>query len=57
MSDFRRTQMGHRFYQVTMPELVEQLTRLNALVERALAKWMDQDPREPSEGDRATKQR
>ena len=29
MSDFFRTGMGHRFYEGTMPELVEQLRRLN----------------------------
>jgi hypothetical protein len=33
---FYRTQMGHRFFEQTMPELVRQLTRLNELLERAL---------------------
>jgi hypothetical protein len=31
---FFKTQMGHRFYEHTMPELVKQLTRLNAILER-----------------------
>lgn len=29
--------MGHRFFEHTMPELVRQVTRLNDLLERALA--------------------
>jgi hypothetical protein len=39
MSDppFFRTQMGHRFFEHTMPELVRQITRLNDLLERVLA--------------------
>lgn len=39
MSDvpFHRTQMGHRFVEHTIPELVRQLARLNELVERMLA--------------------
>ena len=38
MSDvpFYRTVMGQRFYDHTIPELVRQLTRLNALLERLL---------------------
>ena len=38
MSDtpFFRTQMGHRFFEHTMPELVRQITRLNDLLERVL---------------------
>jgi hypothetical protein len=38
MSDlpFYRTQMGHRFFEHTMPELVRQITRLNDLLERML---------------------
>jgi hypothetical protein len=29
MSEFFRTQMGHRFYESTMPSLVRELARLN----------------------------
>ena len=31
---FHLTQMGHRFFEATMPRLVQQLTRLNDLLER-----------------------
>ncbi len=34
---FFRTRMGQRYYEQTLPELVRQLTRLNDLLERALA--------------------
>ena len=37
MSEFFRTQMGHRFYESTMPSLVRELARLNANLERLLA--------------------
>ena len=33
-SDFYKTQMGHRFYEQTMPSLVRELARLNDLLER-----------------------
>jgi hypothetical protein len=39
MSDdipFYRTQMGHRFYEATMPTLVRELSRLNQNLERLL---------------------
>lgn len=38
MSDvpFYRTQMGHRFFEHSAPELVRQLARLNDLLERML---------------------
>lgn len=38
MSDvpFFKTIMGHRFFEHTMPELVRQLTQLNALLERVV---------------------
>ena len=55
MSDFRRTQMGHRFYQVTCG--ARRAAHLPQRARRGRSRWMDQDPREPSEGDRATKQR
>jgi len=52
MSDvpFHRTQMGHRFFEHTMPELVRQLARLNDLLERRLtqrADAADPDTEEP----------
>ena len=31
---FHQTRMGHAFYEHTVPELVRQLTRLNAVLER-----------------------
>ena len=34
MSEFYKTRMGQRFFEATMPKLVEQLTRLNDLLER-----------------------
>lgn len=37
MSEFFRTQMGHRFYESTMPSLVRELARLNDNLERLLA--------------------
>jgi hypothetical protein len=39
MSDipFYRTQMGHRFYEATVPSLVRELARLNDNLERLLA--------------------
>jgi hypothetical protein len=38
MSDipFYRTQMGHRFYESTVPSLVHELARLNENLERLL---------------------
>lgn len=35
--DFFRTQMGHRFYEATMPKIASQLERLNANLEALLA--------------------
>jgi hypothetical protein len=54
MSDipFHKTQMGHRFYEHTMPELVRQLARLNAILERELAERTGQ-PAPPAEEDHA----
>ena len=37
MSDFFRTQMGHRFYESTMPSIARELARLNDNLERLLA--------------------
>ncbi len=37
MSDFHRTRMGVTYYERTLPELVEQLTRIADLLERTLA--------------------
>jgi hypothetical protein len=36
MNEFFRTRMGQTFFEGTMPNLVEQLKRLNNLLERAL---------------------
>jgi len=58
MSDvpFYRTQMGHRFYEATVPSLVHELARLNENLERLL-EAVERDaprieptsPRDPSE--------
>ncbi len=55
MSDipFFRTQMGHRFYEHTMPELVRQLTRLNEILERQSEERTAQPPPAAPEGDHA----
>ncbi len=34
---FHQTRMGHRFFESTMPNLVQQLTRLNDSLERLVA--------------------
>ena len=44
MSDFFRTQMGHRFYESTMPSLVRELARLNENLEKLLA-VVERDPK------------
>ena len=44
---FFKTRMGHRFYESTMPNLVEQVTRLNELLERLVEKRES----EPDDGD------
>ena len=44
MSEFFRTQMGHRFYESTMPSLVRELARLNTNLERLLA-VVERDPK------------
>lgn len=50
MSEFFRTQMGHRFYESTMPSLVRELARLNQNLERlvALAEKREAKPAEPA---------
>lgn len=55
MSDvpFFKTQMGHKFYEHTMPELVRQLTRLNAVLERMLQEHGGTDPQKASDGKEA----
>ena len=50
MSDFFRTQMGHRFYESTMPSLVRELARLNANLERLLA-VVDRETEKADEGE------
>lgn len=46
MNDFYRTQMGHRFFESTLPGLVRELARLNDNIER-LSKTLEQGPRAP----------
>lgn len=55
MSDipFHRTQMGHRFFEHTAPELVRQLTRLNDLLERVLAEHAADAAAAPTKEDHA----
>jgi hypothetical protein len=36
MTDFHRTNMGHQFYEGTMPSLVRELKRLNDNIEKLL---------------------
>jgi hypothetical protein len=50
MSEFFRTQMGHRFYESTMPSLVRELVRLNANLERLLA-VVEHEREKPDEGE------
>ncbi len=52
MSEFFRTQMGHRFYESTMPSLVRELARLNVNLERLLA-IVEREPENPDEGEPA----
>jgi len=50
-NDFFRTQMGHRFYEGTMPKIAEQLERLNDVLEALLAELRNDrrpDPRAPA---------
>jgi len=37
VNEFFRTRMGHTFFEVTLPRLVEELARLNGILERAVA--------------------
>ncbi len=46
MSDFHRTNMGHQFYEGTMPALVKQLKRLNDNLERIYPKDTPAQPEE-----------
>jgi hypothetical protein len=48
VSDFYRTNMGHRFYEGTMPALVEQLKRLNDNLERLIARDKPIEKNEPT---------
>ena len=50
MSEFFRTQMGHRFYESTMPSLVRELARLNANLERLLD-VVEREGEKPDEGE------
>ena len=53
MSEFFRTQMGHRFYESTMPSLVRELARLNTNLERLVA-VVEKGAEPPAEGDAAS---
>ena len=44
MNDFYRTQMGHRFFESTLPALVRELARLNDNIEK-LAAVLGREPR------------
>jgi len=48
MTEFFETRMGQKFYDVTMPGLVSELARLNALLEKLVEQRPVQvaDPRE-----------
>ncbi len=50
MSDFFRTQMGHRFYESTMPSIARELARLNDNLERLLA-VAEREAAKPAEGE------
>jgi len=52
MSDvqFFQTRMGRQFYEVTMPELVRQVTRLNDLLALAVEQ-MEEKPKPKDEPD------
>jgi len=45
---FYRTQMGHRFYEATMPTLARELARLNENLERLLVALERQRVGEPA---------
>ena len=49
MTDFHRTEMGHRLIEHTLPELVRQVSRLAAAVER-LADLHEQAGEQPQPG-------
>jgi len=46
--EFFRTQMGHRFYEGTMPRIAEQLERLNDNLEALLSELWARVRREPA---------
>ena len=50
MSEFFRTQMGHRFYESTMPSIARELARLNDNLERLLA-VVEREAAKPAEGE------
>lgn len=47
MSEFFRTQMGQRFYEHTVPELVRQMARLNDNLERLIERLPARDELRP----------
>ena len=44
-TQFHQTRMGQRFYESTMPALVEQLARTNELLARFIEQLARSDPR------------
>ena len=48
MTDFYATRMGMNFYESTLPRLVDELTKLNGLLER-VAMALEADSRQPNE--------
>ena len=48
MTEFFRTAMGHRYYEVTLPSIARELQRLNDNLER-LCRCLEQQGAEPAE--------
>ena len=45
---FFKTRMGNTFYEHTMPDLVQQLTRLNDLLDKIVERLPEPKPEQPS---------
>jgi len=50
MSEFFRTQMGHRFFEHTVPELVRSLERIGSMLERIVIALEKAEKRREREG-------
>lgn len=59
MSDvpFYRTQMGHRYYEHTLPELVRQLARVADVLERTAARREAEEPADASQAPERLRER